>query len=169
MCATVFVIGINEGEEIYIHSGYPLQPARFSYEDAEPWVKKGVLDIQIPQHGYAQLESDSYSGRNGMLPLQDESDEAYRCAIKEDAYLFRQRRKGRVSTELTALAYPFGYYSQETDDLLAEEGILFTFTTEEHCNRLYTGNSCSLRMLGRYNMTERITGEALVNLLDHAK
>ena len=59
-----------------------------------------------------------------MLPLQDESDEAYRCAIKEDAYLFRQRRKGRVSTELTALAYPFGYYSQETDDLLAEEGIL---------------------------------------------
>jgi len=46
MCATVFVIGINEGEEIYIHSGYPLQPARFSYEDAEPWVKKGVLDIQ---------------------------------------------------------------------------------------------------------------------------
>ncbi len=169
MCATVFVIGINEGEALYAHSGQPLLPARFSYEDAAPWVKKGVLDLQSHSMDMHQLASYGYSGRDGMLPLQDESNEAYRRAIKEDAYLFRQRRKGRVSTELTALAYPFGYYSQETDDLLAEEGILFTFTTEAHCNRLYTGNYRSLRMLGRYNVTERITGEALVNLLDHAK
>lgn len=168
MCATVFVIGINEGEALYAHSRQPLLPARFSYEDAAPWVEKGVLDLQSHSMDMHQLESYGYSGRDGMLPLQDESDEAYRRSIKEDAYLFRQRRKGRVSTELTALAYPFGYYSQETDALLAEEGILITFTTDEHCNRLYTGDSRSLRMLGRYPVTERTTGGALADFLDHA-
>lgn len=169
LCATVFVIGVNEGEEIYVHSGQPLQPARFSYEDAAPWVEKGVLELQSHSMDMHQLESYGYSGRDGMLPLKGESDEAYRRAIKEDAALFRRRRAGRVSTDLTALAYPFGYYSEEADRLLAEEGILFTFTTEEHCSRLYTGDLQSLRMMGRYHVTDRITGQALVDLLDHAR
>ena len=45
-CATVFVIGINEGESLYAHTGAPLSPERFSYEEAAPWVEKGVLDLQ---------------------------------------------------------------------------------------------------------------------------
>lgn len=168
MSATVFVIGINEGEKLYVHSGQPLQPARFAYEDATDWVEKGILDLQSHSMDMHQLESYGYSGRNGMLPLEGESDALYRRAVKEDIRLFRQRRENRVSTDLIALAYPFGYYLQETDDLLAEEGILLTFTTEEHCNRLYTGDYRSLRMLGRYNVTEQITGEMLVDLLNRA-
>lgn len=168
LCATVFVIGINEGETLYVHSGQPLQPARFAYEDAADWVEKGVLDLQSHSMDLHQLESYGYSGRDGMLPLPGESGEDYRRAIQEDADQFRQRRQGRVSTELTALAYPFGYYSQELDGLLAEEGLALTFTTEEHCNRLYPGDFSSLRMMGRYNVTERISGENLVDLLDHA-
>lgn len=168
MCATVFVIGVNEGEEIYIHSGEPLTPLRFSYESAADWVEKGVLDLQ--SHSMDMHRLDSYGGhpRNGMLPQDGESDEAYRRAIEMDLLQFRRRRVGRVASELTALAYPFGFYTEELDGLLEEEGVIFTFTTDEHCNRLYIGDYSSLRMMARYNVTEQISGQELVRLLDRA-
>ena len=46
--------------------------------------------------------------------------------------------------------------------------MVFTFTTEEHCNTLYIGDYSSLRMLGRYNVTEWISGQELVRLLDQS-
>ena len=65
-----------------------------------------------------------------------------------------------------ALAYPFGYYCQEADDLLAEQGISVTFTIDERANHLFRGNPRSLRMLGRFNVTDNITGESLVKRLE---
>ena len=127
MCATVFVIGINEGEEIYLHSGEPLTPLRFSYESAADWVEKGVLDLQCHSMDMHRLEGSGGSARNGMLPQDGESGEAYRRAIAEDMRLFRRRRVGRAASQLTALAYPFGFYTEDLDSLLEEEGVLFTF------------------------------------------
>ena len=164
-CATVFVIGINEGENTYVHSGEPFTSPRFSYEEAAEWVAKGVLDLQSHTYDLHQLASYGYSGRDGVLPLEGETDEAYRAALREDARLFRERREGRVATPLTALAYPFGYYNKEADQVLAEEGIRITFTIEEHSNRLQTGKPMCLRMMGRYNVSESWTGEALVKRL----
>ncbi len=169
MCATVFVIGINEGEEYYVHSGEPFWLTRFAYEAAASWVEKGVLDLQSHTLDMHQLESYGYSGRDGMLPLQGESEEEYRQVVLEDVRQFQQRREGRVATELCALAYPFGYYSTELDHLLEEAGIAVTLTIDEHSNKVKIGDRSTLRMLGRYNITERITGEALVNLLAHSK
>lgn len=165
MCATVFVIGINEGEEIYVHSGDLLLPPRFSYEEAAPWVEKGVLDLQSHTFDMHQLVSYGYSGRDGVLPLANETKDLWQNALWEDLRLFRQRREGRVATELLALAYPFGYYSQEADDLLAEEDIPLTFTIEERNNLLRVGQPACLRLMGRLNVTEEYSGEFLVNRL----
>lgn len=164
--ATVFVIGINEGETIYAHSGQPLTPPRFSYEEAAPWVKKGVLDLQSHTYDLHQLASYGYSGRDGVLPLKGESDEAYEAVLREDMARFQQRREGRVATDLIALAYPFGYWTEEADRLLKEEGIALTFTTESRSNRLTPGDPSCLRRMGRYNVTESMDGQALKNLLE---
>ena len=166
MCATVFVIGVNEGDEIYVHSGGPLTPPRFSYEEAAPWVEKGVLDVQSHTFDLHQLASYGYGKRDGMLPIAGEAEGDYRAALLDDMLRFRARREGRVSTQLMALAYPFGYYCQEADDLLAEQGISVTFTIDERANHLFRGNPRSLRMLGRFNVTDNITGESLVKRLE---
>lgn len=166
--ATVFVIGINEGETLYAHSGEPLSPPRFSYEEAAPWVEKGVLDLQSHTYDLHQLSSYGYSGRDGVLPLEGESSEAYEAVLREDAERFRQRREGRVDTELVALAYPFGYWTEEADRLLEEEGILFTFTIQERSNRLLPGDLSCLRRMGRYNVTEGWDGPELVKRLEDA-
>ena len=57
MCATVFAIGINEGEEYYPHSGEPMWQERFAFEKAAPWVEKGVIDVQSHTFDMHQLAS----------------------------------------------------------------------------------------------------------------
>ena len=165
MCATVFAIGINEGEEYYPHSGEPMWQERFAFEKAAPWVEKGVIDVQSHTFDMHQLASYGYRGRDGVLRLEGESDEDYRQALLSDMEAFRQRRGNRVSTELLALAYPFGYYSEEADALLKEAGYAVTFTIDERPNYLSVHNGSCLRMMGRVNVTDWISGQELVQLL----
>jgi peptidoglycan/xylan/chitin deacetylase (PgdA/CDA1 family) len=167
-CATVFVIGANEGELYYPHSGEPMWMARFAYEEAREWVEKGVLDIQSHSYDMHLLSSSGYTDRDGMLRVRGESDEDYRAAILSDLAAFAQRREGRVATELVALSYPFGYYTRDLDDLLAQQGMLLTFTVKEHTNVLRRGDPESLRMLGRFNVTEKWRGAQLVLRLEHS-
>lgn len=163
--ATVFVIGVNEGRTTYLHDGKPLSPPRFSYEEAAGWVSKGVLDVQSHTWDMHQLASYGFSGREGVLALPGESEEAWKKAVLEDLETFREAREGRADTELVAMAYPFGYWDGRVDRWLEEAGIAFTFTTEEHTNRVRIGDRGSLRCLGRYNATEWYTGQDLVTLL----
>ena len=165
MCATVFAIGINEGEEYYPHSGEPMWQERFAFEKAAPWVEKGIIDVQSHTFDMHQLASYGYSGRDGVLRLEGESDEDYRQALLSDTEAFRQRRGNRVGTELLALAYPFGYYSEEADALLKEAGYAVTFTIDERPNDLSVHNGSCLRMMGRVNVTDWISGQELVQLL----
>lgn len=165
MCATVFAIGINEGEEYYPHSGEPMWQERFAFEKAAPWVEKGIIDVQSHTFDMHQLASYGYSGRDGVLRLEGESDEDYWQALLSDTEAFRQRRGNRVGTELLALAYPFGYYSEEADALLKEAGYAVTFTIDERPNYLSVHNGSCLRMMGRVNVTDWISGQELVQLL----
>ena len=165
MCATVFVIGINEGEEVYVHSGEPFWDPRFSYEEAKPWVEKGVIDVQCHTYDMHQLESYGYSGREGVLQLGGESREEYEAALRQDFETFRRRREIITETALLGLAYPFGYYTPETDEFLKSE-IDITLTIEERLNILTTGELDCLRMLGRFNVTDQESGKDLADRMD---
>ena len=167
MRATIFTIGINEGEEYYAHSGEPMWQHRFAFEEAAPWVEKGIIDVQSHTFDMHQLESYGYSGRDGVRRMRGESAEDYRQALLDDAAAFRERRGDRVATELLALAYPFGYYDMEADKIMREAGYQLTVTIDERMNRLRAGDEACLRMLGRFNVTDHISGEALVDRLDH--
>lgn len=167
MRATIFAIGINEGEEHYAHSGEPMWQHRFAFEEAAPWVEKGIVDVQSHTFDMHQLESYGYSGRDGVRRMRGESAEDYRRALLEDAEAFRARRGDRVATELLALAYPFGYYDLEADEIMGEAGYQVTVTIDERINRLRAGDESCLRMLGRFNVTDGATGEELTERLDH--
>ena len=167
MRATIFSIGINEGEEYYAHSGEPMWQHRFAFEEAASWVEKGIIDVQSHTFDMHQLESYGYSGRDGVRRMRGESPEDYRQALLDDAAAFRERRGDRVATELLALAYPFGYYDLEADRIMGEAGYQLTVTIDERINRLRTGDEECLRMLGRFNVTDHTSGEALVDRLDY--
>lgn len=163
MCATVFVIGVYEGEKIDCHSGNPLYPARFSYEDAAKWVEKGVLELQSHTFDMHQLAGDGFSGRDGILPLTEECSDNYHDALRADAEAFMRRRAEHgIDTPLCALAYPYGYFSDESREVLREAGIRMTFTVEERMNLLRAGDERCLWDMGRFNVTERDSGADLV-------
>lgn len=163
MCATVFLIGIYEGEEISPNTGNPLYPARFSYEDALCWAEKGVLDLQSHSFNMHQRAQDGISGRDGILPLTGEPVSEYQSALAQDAMLFAQRRAEHgVTTPLLALAYPYGFFAAASEAVLRQAGIRFTFTVEERSNLLRIGREDCLWNMGRFNVTERDSGEILV-------
>lgn len=167
MTATIFVIGINEGQTIYAHTGETLYPARFSYEEALPWVEKGVLDVQSHTYDLHQLKSYGFKSRDGMLQSEGESSEDYANAIAEDSRQFREARSNDGLTELIAIAYPFGYYTPELDQILESE-FQISFTIEEHMNTVTQGDPSTLRMLGRFNVPGGLSGEALIQKLEAA-
>ena len=164
--ATVFVIGINEGEDTYVHSGEPLTPPRFSYEEAAEWVERGVIDVQSHTFDLHQRVSYGYSGRDGVLPLPGEEEAHYRQTILADCAAFAQRRQDRAATALLALAYPFGYCTRQADRLVAEAGIPMTFTIDEHVNLIRRGRPDTLRRMGRFNVTEWMGGQELACRLE---
>lgn len=169
MCATVFVIGVYEGEKIDPHSGNPLYPERFSFEDAEQWVEKGVLELQSHTFDMHQLASDGFSGRDGLLPREGESAAAYREALLMDVQAFRQRAAEHgLDLILCALAYPYGYFGAESREILREAGFRVTFTVREGSNLLRFGDADCLWDMGRFNVTERDSGSELVRRLIRA-
>lgn len=167
MCATVFVIGIYEGETISPNTGNPLYPARFAFEDAAVWVEKGVLDLQCHSYNMHQLATDGLSGRDGMLPLPGESAGTYHTALRMDVRAFIEKTTEHFpDAEVFALAYPYGYFTDELRDTLYQMGICATFTVVEEGNVLRVGQPECLWNLGRLNVTERDSGAALVRRLD---
>ncbi len=166
--AVIFVIGAFEGETIDPRSGNHIWSERFSYEEALPWVEKGVLDIQSHSFDMHRLVRGGYSIRDAMLPADGETEEAYLQALQEDFDQFRQRREGRVPTELIALAFPYGYWNDTLNRFLAAQGIRLTFTTVEYCTRLEPGVPDCLYRMGRFNITENMSGEDLVSKLERA-
>lgn len=166
--AAVFVIGIYEGETIDMRDGNPIWKERFSYEEALPWVEKGVLDLQSHSFDMHRLACDGVSVRDAMLQAEGESEEAYLLALQEDFDQFQQRREGRVPTKLLALAFPYGYWSDTLSQFLAGQGIELTFTTVEYCTRLEPGNPDCLYRMGRFNVTEKMSGQKLVKKLERA-
>ena len=168
-CATVFVIGSDAGTVFDIHSGNPHYPTRFSYEEAIPWVEKGVLDLQSHTFDMHQLASDGFSGRDGILPLPGESMTDYYAALHEDMVSFRSDcEEHGYTAPIIALAYPFGYYSEQSETALWDEGIRMTFTTMARSNLLRVGDESCLWNMGRYNVTDHCTGKELVSRLNRS-
>lgn len=166
LCATVFVIGIYEGETISPNSGNPLYPARFSYEDARRWVESGVLDLQSHSYDMHQKAADGWTGRDGILPRKGENVEDYCAALRDDAKEFAQKRTQHgIEAPLLALAYPYGYFDSRAEEPLREAGFRVTFTVVEKINTLRVGQENCLWNMGRMNVTERDSGEELLRRL----
>lgn len=163
MCAVIFVIGAYEGETRNPNSGWKISIPRFAYREALPWIEKGVLELQSHSFNMHLLIEDGFSARDGMLRMPGESAVDYRQALLDDDALARRRRgEDGVTGELSALAFPFGYYDRELDGILEEAGYAATFTIDPRLNRLFPGRPDCLRMLGRINVTDRTSGDKLV-------
>lgn len=165
MSATIFTIGVSIGKDTYKDTGAAMIP-HFALEEAKDW--SGV--IWIESHGYDVHEvvgRDPEPIRQGVLQKEEESEEAYRVFLTADCgkmdALF-QETYGRTPE---VFAYPYGMFSDLTDEILQEQGIRATVTTRPHLNVLVQGDASSLLRMGRFSISEEVTQEILLYLLEH--
>ena len=165
MKATIFVIGINVGEAAYPHTGQVLDPPRFSWEEARPWVEKGVICIQSHTYDMHQRADYGISGRDGVLSIPGEGEEAYRQALREDFARAREGLREGLGVEMDSLAFPFGLYSRQALEELEKLGVRMTLSTNWGCSRVVPGWEHSVQAMRRMWISDQMTGEELLSRL----
>ena len=164
--ATVAVIGCSVGKDTYKDTGVPISP-HFSLEDAAEWVDKGVLDIQPHSYDMHQVPAlDGAGCRSGVLMLPGENEEDYQTALTEDFLRAKEQLEGSLDVTCQAFTYPYGAWDSRSEEILHCLGVRVTVTTKSGSNRLVRGQPKSLSRLRRYAVTNDMTGEALLSLLE---
>ncbi|HML37411.1 MAG TPA: polysaccharide deacetylase family protein [Bacillota bacterium] len=166
MKATINVIGVSVGKDTYKDTGAPIYP-HFTYDQAREMETSGVIDIQshsYDMHQSKDLEKNGY--REGVYPKPGETEEEYVKAFTDDFTRSRAEIEKEVGNAVDVYAYPFGYHTSFAEVLLHRMGVKSTLTVEEGPNSVLKGLPQSILGLKRYNITNRITGEALLRLLE---
>lgn len=166
MHATIFTIGINVGQAVYPHSGEQLDPPRFDWDEVRPWLDKGVLMVQSHTYDMHQQAEYGFSGREGVLPLEGESEEDYRSALASDISQAKEGLFRGLGIEMDALAFPFGLYTPIAVEELQKQGVLLTFTTDYGCDCATIGAPDTLRCMRRWYMEDTISGAQLIEGLE---
>ena len=164
----IFVIGINAAQTHYPHTGQLLTPARFALEDAVPYLESGALELQSHTFDLHQRASYGISGREGVLPLPQETKDAYRQILFRDTEKQQALFHTHLGTAITALAYPFGFSCPQSEQIFTTLGIRATFTTTLGTNMVYKNKPESLHLLSRYTMTDRMAAEDILWLLSQS-
>jgi len=165
MRAIINVIGISRGRDTYRHTDIPIIP-HFRWDEVRPWVQSGV--IQIGHHSYDmhRWHRNPYEPwRDGVLPMEGESAEDHRNALKADFKKLQNIIKAELGIEVPVFAYPYGRYNAQTEEILQELGVRVTLTTRASLNVIEYGRPESLFLLGRFNMAEHTDLDTLIRLL----
>lgn len=169
MRATIFTIGINVGQTVYPHSQKALDPPRFSWEQARPWVDKGVICVQSHTYDMHQRIAYGFSGRDGVLQKVGEREDAYRLALREDFTRARDGLREGLGVEMRALAFPFGLNSPEAVEELSQLGVRVTLTTCGGCRRVVPGVEQSIQCMERLGVNDQMTGEDLLQAMERVE
>ncbi|MBR3999609.1 MAG: polysaccharide deacetylase family protein [Clostridia bacterium] len=167
MHGTVFCVGSTFGADTYKSTGQPIIP-HFGAEEAMDMAQSGVIEVQShtwDMHQAAQYEMGT--PRTCVRPLADETEQDYLAALEEDIRTSIAQLENASGETVFALAYPSGIMTDEAAAVFAENGITVTFSTEYRSNTLVRGLPQTLFGLGRYTITDSVTGDELIRLLEN--
>ena len=161
MVGTIFVVGSSMGKDTYKDTGVATIP-HFTYWQAKEMIDSGVMSIQshtYDLHQYRPLEPDG--GREGVLPKEEESAEAYRQGLQKDFQLSRDTLRQNTGEAVQVLAYPYGLYTQDSETISTNLGLSVTVTTRAERAILRRNDPSSLRLMGRFSVDDCTPQELL--------
>ncbi|QIB69240.1 polysaccharide deacetylase family protein [Aminipila butyrica] len=103
--------------------------------------------VEIQNHTYDMHTYDQ--GRKGCSEKSGESTTAYREKMLEDVGLLQQKITDYTGTTPNTIAYPFGYYSKESEAVIKEMGFQASLTCSQKVNKI-SRDPNSLYRLGRF-------------------
>ena len=136
--------------------------SHLSWEALAELQRSGVVELQ-----YHTWDMHKLTPRRGCAPRTGESAADYRTALTADVERFRDACAANGVETVPTAAYPFGFYSPETVEILRELGFRAAFTCVERVN-LLTGEEDQLMELGRYNRPYGKSSEAFFQCWESA-
>ena len=163
MEATVFAVGVSINKGTYKETGKQMLP-HFALEDAI-----GIPAIEVQSHGYDLHEVrglDPEPVRRGALQRENESREEYIRFLEDDCERMKKLFLAAYGRQPEVLAYPYGLYSEISEQVISEHGVYATVTTRSGSNVITKGLPQSLRAMNRYTVRGEMTAAELLSLLE---
>lgn len=157
--ATIFLIGQRIDNADTSTVGLP----KINWTQAKEMYESGVIDFQ--SHTYDSHNMvDTREGERGdfSAPLVDESDEEYRKRIDTDIKMSIKGFEENLGYSPSAFAYPFGHYSNISEEILKENNIKLSFTVEPG----YINKEDNGYLLKRINVHGDYTIDEFIQKLD---
>lgn len=153
--AVSFVIGsvADHYSEIDDHN---LNYSNLNWAQIKALCEGNIIDIQ--SHSY-DLHKNT-GNRSGMKKKKGETIEQYSEFLRSDMAKMREAMLSKTGETPIAVAYPFGSYSPESENVLKKSGIKIAFTCEERINIIKKAEPDWLFGLGRYNRPNGISSES---------
>ncbi|MCC8023174.1 MAG: polysaccharide deacetylase family protein [Clostridiales bacterium] len=120
--------------------------------------QSGVWDIQ----SHTWNMHDLSAARQGVWQQSGESDAAYRQALTEDFTAITDKITEVTGTRPTAFAYPFGYLSDEAEEVLKSLGYKATFSCRESVSTIQPGQEDTMYNICRYLRASGISAQELL-------
>ena len=165
MKATIFVIGVSVGKDLYKNTDVPIIP-HFGDAEMREMTQSGIISIQSHTYDMHQSETLDDPCRTGVLRREGEAETAYITHFREDISRSRSEIEDATGEPAFALAFPGGYRDTLADVLLMQEGVRLTFTTESGVNTLIKGLPQSLYRMRRFNVEGGITGAEIIRMIE---
>ena len=166
MKAAIFVIGVSFGKDHYKDTDYAITP-HFGAAEAAEMAASGLVSIQshtYDMHQWLPYETGS-AVRENILPLPGESEEAYVQTLTEDFTRSRAQLESATGQPVDVLAYPAGQYSTLAQVTLQSLGVHVTLSTNPGVNTVVKGLPQTLYAMLRFGITEDVSPEALLNMI----
>lgn len=166
MKATIFAVGVSFGTDHYKDTDYAITP-HFGAAEAAEMTASGLISIQshtYDMHQWPPYETGS-AVRENILQLSSESEEAYVQALTEDFTRSRALLEDATGRPVDVLAYPAGQYSTLAQVTLQSLGVHVTLSTNPGVNTVVKGLPQTLYAMLRFGITEDVSPEALLNMI----
>lgn len=125
-----------------------------TWEEIAELDRSGVFEI-----GSHTYDMHSTSGRRGCRRLYSESAEDYRKALFEDIGGLQTMLEDKSGVKPVTFAYPYGFISEESAEILREMGFRTLLTCYEKPNFISCGNADECLILNRYNRPSGVSAE----------
>jgi len=162
---TIFAIGVSVGKDTYKNSGTPIIP-HFGLDEMAEMAASGVMAVHSHTFDMHQSEAlDVVDYRRGVLPREGEREGDYIAAFRADFLRSKELIEAGTGHVADVFAYPHGQSAPLSEALLREMGVRVSLTIAPHSNVLVRGLPQSLLQLGRYDMTDGVSSERMLDIL----
>lgn len=143
-------------EQFSLYEDHNISYSHVTWSELKELANSGI--IEFGNHSY-DMHSNGNVGRDGVNQMSGESEETYRSALLADIGEYNRLFEENLGFVPTLYTYPFGRFSEKTEEIIKENGFFAAFTCYE--KRIVPKSQEDwLFHLGRFNRSGKKTTES---------